>query len=221
MDSAPGAAGRIGRRRRLDGAAGPEPAAARHSRHGLRRAAVRHRGVGSRLRRDGHGAQHLRRGVLSARRRPRGSGAERAPWIGNRAGAGAGGDRGRAGRVVAPPGRSSVHCRAALRRRLHATAANRRRQCRRPPAGLSQLGRSAPPLLALCRCRICLRDRRNPERQLGHALSQRRAGRIDARGLIRARRLLGDGNGGTRAHRSDLPASCRRAGSTWRSLPCC
>ena len=57
-------------------------------------------------------------------RRPRGSGAECAAWIGNRAGAGSGGDRGRAGRMVAPSRRGGVHCRAAVRRRLHATAAN-------------------------------------------------------------------------------------------------
>ena len=81
-----------------------------------------------------------------------------------------------------------------------------RRQCRRRPADLAQLDRSAAPLLALCRRRICLRDRGNLERQLGDALSQQRAGRIDPGSLVRARRLLGDGDGWTRPHRADLSA---------------
>ena len=86
-------------------------------------------------------------------RRWRGSGAQRAARAGHRPGAGAGGNRGRHGRVVAAPRRGRMRSGADLRGRPDGTAESRLRQDRYP---------------------------RDTERQLGNAISERGAGHVGA-----------------------------------------
>ena len=91
-------------------------------------------------------------------------------------------------------------------------------------ADADRFGETAAPVLALCRRRISLRHSRDTERQLGNAVSERRTGRVGPRCLFCANRFLGDGDGRTRARRSDLPACacaldlCRASGSSARGL---
>ncbi len=102
------------------------------------------------------------------------------------------------------PTDGGMHSGIDLRRRADPAFAslNRGRGQRATHAGLAA---SAAPFLALCRRRIPLRYRRDPQRQLGHLVSQRGTWRIGPRRLIRAHRVLGDGDVWARAHRGDFP----------------
>ena len=122
----------------------------------------------------------------------RGAGAQCAARPGHRAGAGAGGDRRRRGRLVAAAGRGGVRAGAAVRRRPDAAAGHPPGAGGAPDAG--ELG-NLPHRFWLYAAAVFLYGiRRDAERQLGHALSQRRARRVGPGRLVRAHRLLGDGD---------------------------
>ena len=104
------------------------------------------------------------------------------------------------------PGRRGMHSGVDLCDCSDAAAESPSRD--RPVRRLShdQLVESAASLLALCQRGICLWHPGDAQRQLGDAVSQRRAGRVGTRCLVRADCLLGLRDGGARAHCGDFQA---------------
>ena len=244
----PGAAGRICWRYRLDDPAGAEPAAARHARHAFGVLLLATGALGL-----GFGATVMALNTYAEAFFPErpdravlalnallGLGTALAPvlvppsWC--------------AGPMVAPSRDDDDRPRGCRDPGLRAAAATGTRNA---DAARPRSGSSPVPLLALCRRGLALRRARDPDRQLGNALSQPGARRIAPRRLVRPDGFLDHGHPRPRDHRSPVisgpgpPDVCRPAGPLslafvfagraddartgmlafglrdWRARPCC